>query len=150
MAGYSSKKPSLTQKEVAYQIFLRTGLPADMIKTTLDIYGEIVQEGLLGQVEIPIPGIGHFSWKQINPRSNVRRWNPQEHCYTEPQDIQGFQKTVLRLSSKWSAKQKAATLFDIGEENPANTNLVSYDENDEIDNENDKIDGEDADDDSSE
>lgn len=150
MAGYSSKKPRLTQKEVAYQIFLRTGFPADMIKTTLDIYGEIVQEGLLGQVEIPIPGIGHFSWKQINPRSNVRRWNPQEHCYTEPQDIQGFQKTVLRLSSKWSAKQKAATLFDIGEENPANTNLVSYDENDEIDNENDKIDGEDADDDSSE
>ena len=60
MAGYSSKKPRLTQKEVAYQIFLRTGFPADMVKTTLDIYGEIIQEGLLGQVEVPIPGIGHF------------------------------------------------------------------------------------------
>ena len=133
MAGYSSKKPRLTQKEVAYQIFLRTGFPADMVKTTLDIYGEIVQEGLLGQVEVPISGIGHFGWKQINPRSNVRRWNPKEQCYTEPQDIQGFQKTVLRLSSKWSAKQKEATLFDVGEENPANTSLVSYDE--EIDKE---------------
>ena len=55
MAGYSSKKPRLTQKEVAYQIFLRTGFPPDMVKTTLDIYGEIVQEGLLGQVEVPIP-----------------------------------------------------------------------------------------------
>ena len=133
MAGYSSKKPRLTQKEVAYQIFLRTGFTADMVKTTLDIYGEIVQEGLLGQVEVPIPGIGHFGWKQINPRSKGRRWNPKEQCYTEPQDIQGFQKTVLRLSSKWSAKQKEATLFDVGEENPANTSLVSYDE--EIDKE---------------
>lgn len=135
MAGYSSKKPRLTQKEVAYQIFLRTGFPVDMVKTTLDIYGEIIQEGLLGQVEVPIPGIGHFGWKQINPRSNVRRWNPKEKCYTEPQDIQGFQKTVLRLSSKWSAKQKEATLFDVGEENPANTSLVNYDEDDEIDDE---------------
>ena len=42
---------------------------------------------------------------------------------------------MLRLSSKWSAKQKEATLFDVGEENPANTSLVNYDEDDEIDDE---------------
>ena len=42
MGGYSSKKPRLTQKEVAYQIFLRTGLQADIIKSVLDIYGEII------------------------------------------------------------------------------------------------------------
>lgn len=133
MGGYTSKKPRLTQKEVAYQIFLRTGFPADMVKTTLDIYGELVQDCLLGQVEVPIPGIGWFGWKQINPRSNVKRWNPKERCYTEPTDVPGFQKTVLRLSTKWSAKQKEATLFDIDEENPASTSLVNYDEDDEED-----------------
>lgn len=135
MAGYSSKKPRLTQKEVAYQIFLRTGLQADIIKSVLDIYGEIIQEGLLGQVEIPIPGIGHLSWKQVAPRADVRRWNPKEKCYTEPKDVPGFQKTVLRLSSRWAEKQKEATLFDVGEENPADTSLVNYDEDDEIDDE---------------
>lgn len=44
-------------------------------------------------------------------------------------------KTVLRLSSRWAEKQKEATLFDVGEENPANTSLVNYDEDDEIDDE---------------
>lgn len=135
MSSYTSKKPRLTQKEVAYQIFLRTGFPPDMIKTTLDIYGEIVQEGLLGQVEVPIPGIGHFGWKQINPRADVRTWNPNKHCYSEPKDVPGFQKTVLRLSSKWSAKQKAATLFELSEDNPAKTNLVDYDEDEEMEEE---------------
>lgn len=140
--GYSSKKPRLTQREVAYQIFLRTGFPADMIKTTLDIYGDIVREGLLGQVEVPIPGVGHFGWKQINPRANVRRWNPQEHCYTEPGDIPGFQKTVLRISSKWAAEQKVATLFQLGEENPAKADLVDYEENDDDENdEEEEVDG---------
>lgn len=135
MSSYTSKKPRLTQKEVAYQIFLRTGFPPDMIKTILDIYGEIVQEGLLGQVEVPIPGIGHFGWKQINPRADVRTWNPNSHCYNEPKDVPGFQKTVLRLSSKWSAKQKAATLFELSEDNPAKTNLVDYDEDEEMEEE---------------
>lgn len=135
MSSYTSKKPRLTQKEVAYQIFLRTGFPPDMIKTTLDIYGEIIQEGLLGQVEVPIPGIGHFGWKQINPRADVRTWNPSECCYNEPKNVPGFQKTVLRLSSKWRDKQKEATLFELDEDNPAKTNLVDYSEDEEMEEE---------------
>lgn len=92
MAGYSSKKPRLTQKEVAYQIFLRTGLQADIIKSVLDIYGEIIQEGLLGQVEVPIPGIGYLSWKQVAPRADVRRWNPKRNVTLNLKMFRAFRK----------------------------------------------------------
>lgn len=140
--GFYSKKPSLTYREVADQIFKRSGIPLEMIKTVMDLYAEITEEALLGNVEVPFGRIGYFSWKQINPRSNVVTWNPQEHKYNEPMDIPGFQKTVLRVGSKWAKALKDASSFELGEDNPmkfgtADTAVYEEEtENDEIEEDN--------------
>lgn len=138
--GYSSKKPSLTYREVADQIFKRSGIPLEMIKTVMDLYAEVTEEALLGNVEVPFGRIGFFSWKQINPRSDVVTWNPKEQRYNEPEDIPGFQKTVLRVGSNWAKVLKDASRFELGEKNPmmfgtAETAVVEDDEemeNDEL------------------
>lgn len=116
--GYYSKKPTLTYREVADQIFKRSGIPLEMIKTVMDLYAEITEEALLGNVEVPFGRIGYFSWKQITPRQDVVTWNPTEQRYNEPQDIPGFQKTVLRVGSNWAKVLKDASRFELGEENP--------------------------------
>ena len=85
--GYYPKKPTLTYREVADQIFKRSGIPLEMIKTVMDLYAEITEEALLGNVEVPFGRIGYFSWKQIMPRKDVVTWNPTEQRYNEPQDI---------------------------------------------------------------
>lgn len=140
--GFYSKKPSLTHREVADQIFKRSGIPLEMIKTVMDLYAEITEEALLGNVEVPFGRIGYFSWKQINPRPNVVTWNPQEHKYNEPMDIPGFQKTVLRVGSKWARVLKDASYFELGEDNPmkfgtADTAVYEEEtENDEVEEDN--------------
>ena len=118
------KKPRLTQLEIARQIYYRTGFPVEMIKTVIEIYGEITQESLLGQVEVPFPGIGTFSWKQISPRKNVQQWCAWSQSFSEVYDKPGYQKTTLKLSRTWSTKLKEATRFEYGETNPATTSLI--------------------------
>lgn len=137
--GFHSKKPSLTYREVADQIFKRSGIPLEIIKTVMDLYAEITEEALLGNVEVPFGRIGYFSWKQITPRPNVVTWNPSESRYNDPMDVPGFQKTVLRVGSKWAKILKDASRFELGEENPmkfgtADTAIYEEDEieNDEI------------------
>lgn len=144
MAGFSSKKPRLTYREVADQIFKRSGIPLELIKTVMDLYEEITEEALLGDVEVPFGRLGHFSWKQIMPRPNVVTWNPTELRYNEPQDIPGFQKTVFRVGANWAKVLKDASRFELGEENPmlfgtAETAVYEDDEmeNDEIEEDSD-------------
>ena len=135
--GYCSKKPSLTYREVADQIFKRSGIPLEMIKTVMDLYAEITEEALLGNVEVPFGRIGYFSWKQINPRADVVTWNPQEHKYNEPMDIPGFQKTVLRVGSNWAKVLKDASRFELGEDNPmkfGTADTAVYEDNEEMEN----------------
>lgn len=135
--GYCSKKPSLTYREVADQIFKRSGIPLEMIKTVMDLYAEITEESLLGNVEVPFGRIGYFSWKQINPRADVVTWNPQEHKYNEPMDIPGFQKTVLRVGSNWAKVLKDASRFELGEANPmkfGTADTAVYEDDEEMEN----------------
>lgn len=118
MAGYYPKKPKLTYREVANQIFQRTGIPLEIIKTVMDVYADVAEEALLGAVEVPFGRIGHFSWKQIRPRANVATWDAWNRCYTEPHDIPGFQKTVLRVGAKWASILKEASYYELGQLNP--------------------------------
>ena len=118
MAGYYPKKPKLTYREVANQIFLRTGIPPEIIKTVMDVYADITEEALLGAVEVPFGRIGHFSWKQIRPRANVATWDAWNRCYTEPHDVPGFQKTVFRVGAKWASILKEASYYELGQPNP--------------------------------
>lgn len=129
----NAKKPRLTLKEIANQIFIRTGFPKAVIKTIMDEYAEITEEALLGQVEVPFGRIGYFSWKQINPRENVVTYDAYNHCYREPQDVPGFQKTVFKTNRTWAGRIKEATLFGLDEENPAITSLINYDEDEDVD-----------------
>lgn len=118
MAGYYPKKPKLTYREVANQIFQRTGIPLEIIKTVMDVYADVAEEALLGAVEVPFGRIGHFSWKQIRPRANVATWDAWNRCYTEPHDIPGFQKTVLRVGAKWASILKEVSYYELGQPNP--------------------------------
>lgn len=118
MAGYYPKKPKLTYREVANQIFQRTGIPLEIIKIVMDVYADVTEEALLGAVEVPFGRIGHFSWKQIRPRANVATWDAWNRCYTEPHDIPGFQKTVLRVGAKWASVLKEASYYELGQPNP--------------------------------
>lgn len=134
--AYCSKKPRLTYREVADQIFKRSGIPLELIKTVMDLYAEVTEEALLGDVEVPFGRIGCFSWKQIMPRENVVTWNPCERKYNDPEDIPGFQKTVLRVGANWAKILKDASRFELGEENPmkfgtAETAVYEEDENEE-------------------
>ena len=135
--GFHAKKPTLTYREVADQIFKRSGIPLEMIKTVMDLYAEITEEALLGNVEVPFGRIGFFSWKQINPRADVVTWNPQEHKYNEPMDIPGFQKTVLRVGSNWAKVLKDASRFELGEDNPmkfGTADTAVYEDDEEMEN----------------
>ena len=108
-----------------------------MIKTVMDLYAEITEEALLGNVEVPFGRIGYFSWKQIMPRKDVVTWNPTEQRYNEPQDIPGFQKTVLRIGSNWAKVLKEASCFKLGEENPmkfGTAETAVYEEDEEMEN----------------
>ena len=137
MAGYSSKKPRLTYREIADQIFKRSGIPFEMIKTVMDLYGEITEEALLGDVEVPFGRLGYFTWKQIMPRPDVTTWNPQECKYNEPQDVPGFQKTVFRVGSKWAKALKDASRFELGEKNPmlfGTSETAIYEDDEEMEN----------------
>lgn len=116
--GFYSKKPSLTYREVADQIFKRSGIPLEMIKTVMDLYAEVTEEALLGNVEVPFGRIGFFSWKQIMPKADVTVWNPKERRFDEHRDFPGYQKTMFRVSKNWTETLKEASAFGPGEENP--------------------------------
>lgn len=120
---YSSKKPKLTYREIADQIYKRTGFPLEVIKSTMDAYYEITEEALLGQVEVPFGRIGCFSWRQVEPRKGVVTWNFQSKDYNKPTNLPGFQKTVFKVGTVWASYLKNATLFNMGEKNP-----VDYDD----------------------
>jgi len=116
--AYYPKKPRVTELEVIKQIEDRTGIPVEGIKKIVNAYSDIVKEALLSGVEVPFGEICYFSWKQINARPDVCTWNPYTCCYTEPHDIPGFRKMVVRVNQNWGREFKAVTLFNLGEKNP--------------------------------
>lgn len=116
--GFHAKKPTLTNREIADQIFKRSGIPLEMIKTVMSLYAEITEEALLGNVEVPFGRIGYFGWRQIMPKEEVVTWNPKKLQYNKPQNTPGFQKTVFRVGSAWAKVLKEASRFELGEENP--------------------------------
>lgn len=126
-----NKKPRLTPNEVNKAISYRTGLPVSMIKTVVDAYVEIAKECLLGQVEVSFGNMLSFTWKQINPRENVRTYNHQKKDFDPPHAVPGFQRTGIRVNKNWGDQLKEATKFELGEDNPATTNLVEYNEDDD-------------------
>lgn len=119
------KKPRLTRREIMNQISNRTGATFAMTKVFMDCFDEIVQTALLGQVEVPIGGVGTLTWMQIMPREDVSTWDAWNKCHTEPHDVPGFQKTNFKVNRSWATKLKKATLFELGEENPV---PITYDE----------------------
>lgn len=120
----NAKKPRLTINEIINQIFIRTGFPKAVIKNVMEVYAEIAEEALLGQVEVPFGKIGYFSWKQIHPRKDVVRYDAFNHCYKDPQDVPGYQRTVFKINRGWADRIKKVTLFGADEENPATTSLI--------------------------
>lgn len=119
------KKPRLTRREIMNQISNRTGATFAMTKIFMNCFDEIVQTALLGQVEVPIGGVGALTWMQIMPRENVTTWDAWNRSYSEPHDVPGFQKTNFKVNRNWATKLKKATLFEMGEENPV---PITYDE----------------------
>ena len=115
---YYPKKPKLTSLEVMEQIRDRTGVPLEGVRKILEAYNALTKEALLENVEVPFGEIGYFSWKQINAREDVVTWNPRERRYNEPENIPGFQKTVMRINKTWAKELKERTRFEYGEENP--------------------------------
>lgn len=138
MSGH--KKPKLTYREVAKAISNRTGLPEGMTKAFINAYGDITKEALLAQVEVPFADVCVFSWKQINPRENVATYNYFTHEKNEPSNVDGFQKTTVKMNKHWAKELKELTSFGVGEENPALSGKLrrlnsSVDETDEEENE---------------
>lgn len=112
------KKPRLTYREIADQIFKMTGLDKEIVKAVMDAYAEITEEALLGQVEVPFGKLGYFSYKQISPMENYVPWHPHEGRYGEPYNRDGYQKSCFRFNAVWAGRQKEATRWPFGEENP--------------------------------
>lgn len=133
-----SKRPKLTYREIENQIFLRTGIPREMVRAVINSYGEIIEEALIGQVEVPFCKLGYFTIKQMQPKT-VRQVLPRAANYGEMIDLDGYQKTIFRTNTVWAGRQKQATLWRIGEENPM---LELFDWDDGMDDENDDTDDE--------
>lgn len=112
-----SKRPKLTYREIENQIFLRTGIPREMVRAVINSYGEIIEEALIGQVEVPFCKLGYFTIKQMQPKT-VRQVLPRVANYGEMIDLDGYQKTIFRTNTVWAGRQKQATLWRMGEENP--------------------------------
>lgn len=140
-----SKRPRLTPREVENQIFLRTGIPREMVRAVIKSYGEVVEESLVGQVEVPLSKIGYFTVKQMKPKT-VRQAIPTASNFGEMLDLDGYQKTIFRVNSVWAHRQKEATLWPFGGENPM---LELFDWDDGTDNveENDDVEPDEIDDD---
>lgn len=126
-------RPKLTQKEIEQQIFERTCVPHELITIVLKSFFEVTEEALIGNVEVPFGRLGWFSWKQINPRENVVLWDYKNKCYKEPQNIDGYQKTVFRTGTAWSKRLKEISTFAINELNPMGTTFAEEDEEEEND-----------------
>lgn len=112
-----SKRPKLTYREIENQIFLRTGIPREMVRAVVNSYGEIIEESLIGQVEVPFCKLGYFTIKQMKPRQ-AKQFLSAASNYGELMDLDGYQKTIFRVNTTWARKQKEATLWKDGEENP--------------------------------
>lgn len=128
-----SKRPKLTYREIENQIFLRTGIPREMVRAVINNYGEIIEEALIGQVEVPFCKLGYFTIKQMQPK-RMRQSIPNTHNYGEMIDLDGYQKTIFRTNTVWAGRQKQATLWRMGEENPM---LELFDWDDGMDNDED-------------
>lgn len=130
-----SKRPKLTYREIENQIFLRTGIPREMVRAVINSYGEIIEEALIGQVEVPFCKLGYFTIKQMQPKT-VKQSIPNTYNYGEMIDLDGYQKTIFRVNTVWAGRQKQATLWPFGGENPM-LELFDWDdgmdESDEID-----------------
>lgn len=112
------KKPRLTYREIADQIFKMTGLDKEIVKAVMDAYAELTEEALLGQVEVPFGKLGYFSYKQIAPKENHVDWLPLEKRFSDPQNKDGYQKSWFRFNGAWANRQREATRWPFGEENP--------------------------------
>lgn len=129
-----SKRPKLTYREIENQIFLRTGIPREMVRAAISSYCEIIQEALIGQVEVPLYKLGYFTIKQMKPKEMKQQFEIA-HNYGEIVKLDGYQKPIFRVNSYFAHNLKEATLWKFGEENPM---LELFDWDDGID-ENDDI-----------
>lgn len=111
-------KARLSPTEVAKAISARTGLSPKMARTVIDAYIEIVKEGMLAQVEVPLGRFCIFTWTQYQPKKDFTNWDYRTQSMTEPHDTIGYQKTNARISKEWQKRLKDATAFHNGEENP--------------------------------
>lgn len=130
-----SKRPKLTYREVEQQIFLRTGIPREMVRAAISSYCEIIQEALIGQVEVPLYKLGYFTIKQMKPKE-MKQYLEASPNYGEMIKLDGYQKPIFRVNSYFAHNLKEATLWKFGEENPM-LELFDWDdgmdESDEID-----------------
>lgn len=111
------KRPKLTYREVEQQIFLRTGVPREMVRAAITSYCEIIQESLIGQVEIPLYKLGYFTIKQMKPKT-VKQTIPNVYNTGEMIDLDGYQKPIFRVNGYFAHNMKEATLWKVGGENP--------------------------------
>lgn len=69
----SKGKPSLLSDDLYKALKERTGVPASVCEKVLKAYSEIIKQGIVNQVEIPLCGVGTFTWKEI-PCLDYNEW----------------------------------------------------------------------------
>lgn len=140
-----SKRPKLTYREVENQVFLRTGIPREMVRAAISSYCEIIQESLIGQVEVPLYKLGYFTIKQMKPKQ-MKQYFAIASNYGEMMDLDGYQKPIFRVNSYFAHNMKEATLWKFGEENPM-LELFDWDDGMDDEEENDNVESDGFDDD---
>ena len=104
--------PNLKEKEIAREIYNRTGMPIENIEQVIKLYFEIGQECLMNGFEFPVGEIGKITWRTYEPKENVVTFNPKFQEHTAPHNIPGFKKTILKVNGKWDREYKEATTVD--------------------------------------
>ena len=86
-------KPRLLSDDVYRALNKRTGLPAGVCEKVIRAYCEIVKQGIINQVEIPLATLGTFSYDCIPPQ----RYN--EWFGTMKDDDGNLQKVAFYLEN---------------------------------------------------
>lgn len=66
-------KPRILSEDLYKALKKRTGVPAVACEKVIRAYCEIIKQGLVNQVEIPLHNVGTFTWKEI-PCFDYSEW----------------------------------------------------------------------------
>lgn len=108
----------LTKVEILEELYNRTGLPQDTLWTVISTYADIIKECILNQVEVPLLGLGTFSFKEWKPTDKVMQFEDSKFGIRkgETYHVKGYLAPWFKPSDPWKKELKAKTEWDYGEE----------------------------------